>query len=117
SGLSSAALQAHVHFGQPNVNGGVVFFFCGGGSKPACPAGATTPATGNGTIAASDILAPPPSQGLTPGGPTGRIQEIRGGFAYANVHTMPNPGGEIRGQLFPAGHHDHDNGQGENDDD
>ena len=28
--LSSPAQMAHVHFGQPNVAGGVSFFFCGG---------------------------------------------------------------------------------------
>jgi len=117
SGLSSPAAQAHVHFGQPNVNGGVVFFFCGGGSKPACPAGNTsTPVTVTGTVAASDILAPTPAQGLTAGDPTGINQEIRAGFAYANVHTSNNPGGEIRGQLVGSGHH-HDNGQGDDDDD
>src|SRR5262249_43253310 len=96
SGLSSPAAQAHVHFGQPNVNGGVVFFFCGGGSKPACPAGNTsTPVTVTGTVnATTDILAPNPAQGLTAGDPTGIIQEIRAGVAYANVHTSNNPGGD-----------------------
>jgi hypothetical protein len=116
SGLSSPAAMAHVHFGQPNVNGGVVFFFCGG-SKPACPAGNTsTPVTVTGTVAASDILAPTPAQGLTAGDPTGIIQEIRAGFAYANVHTTNNPSGEIRGQLAPAGRH-HDHGDNNDDDD
>jgi len=36
SGLNTAASAAHVHFGQPNVAGGVSFFLCGGGSiRPA----------------------------------------------------------------------------------
>ena len=30
-------LFAHVHLGQPDVAGGVMFFLCGGGGKPACP--------------------------------------------------------------------------------
>jgi hypothetical protein len=27
---------AHIHVGQPDVNGGVTVFFCGGGGRPAC---------------------------------------------------------------------------------
>jgi hypothetical protein len=104
SGLNTAAAMAHVHFGQPNVAGGIVFFLCGGGSKPACPAGTTTPATVTGTIAAADMLAPTPNaQGLTAGDLVGFEQEIRAGFAYANVHTSSSPGGEIRGQLSSHG--------------
>jgi hypothetical protein len=113
SGLNNPALVAHVHFGQPNVNGGVVFFFCGGGGKPACPAGTTTPATVTGTVAAADIMAPA-NQGLAAGDIAGMIQEIRDGFAYANVHTSSSPGGEIRGQLGSNGH---DHGNGDNDED
>src|SRR5262249_41875620 len=37
SGLSGNPTVAHVHIGQVGVAGGVSFFFCGGGSKPACP--------------------------------------------------------------------------------
>ena len=33
------------------------------------------------------------------------IQEIREGFAYANLHTQTSPGGEIRGQLDRSKHH------------
>jgi hypothetical protein len=121
SGLNTAASMAHVHFGQPDVAGGVVFFLCGGGSKPACPAGTgTTTATVSGTVAASDILAPT-GQGLNAGDLAGFVQEIRAGFAYANVHTSTSPTGEIRGQLFPSGHdHGHDNNdnvQGDDDND
>jgi hypothetical protein len=97
--LSSPAQVAHVHFAQPNVNGGVSFFFCGGGGKPACPAGNTsTPATVTGTVAASDVLAVT-AQGLPAGDLSAIVSEIRAGFAYANVHTTNFPGGEIRGQL------------------
>ena len=110
SGLNNPALVAHVHFGQPNVAGGVVFFFCGGGGKPACPAGTTTPATVTGTVTAADILAPA-NQGLAAGDIAGMIEEIRAGFAYANVHTSSSPGGEIRGQLSSHGH-----GHGDEDD-
>jgi len=111
--LSSPAVQAHVHFGQPNVNGGVVFYFCGG-PKPACPAGNTsTPATVTGTIAASDILAQNPNQGIAAGDIAGLISEMKAGFTYANVHTQTFQSGEIRGQVF-AGRHGF--GQGHDDD-
>src|SRR5262245_56485445 len=41
SGLSAPALFSHIHVGQPNVNGGVTVFFCGGGGRPACPPSGT----------------------------------------------------------------------------
>jgi hypothetical protein len=106
SGLNAAASASHVHFGQPNVNGGVSFFFCGGGGKPACPAGTSSTATVTGTVAAADVLALP-SQGLAAGDFAAIVQEIRAGFTYANVHTSQSPGGEIRGQLNGK-HKDHD---------
>jgi hypothetical protein len=40
--LSGPPSAAHIHFGPPRVNGGVMVFFCGGGGKPACPS-ATSP--------------------------------------------------------------------------
>ena len=35
------------------------------------------------------------------------IALIRAGAAYANVHTAPSPGGEIRGQIREDNRHDH----------
>jgi hypothetical protein len=102
SGLNTAAAMAHVHFGQPDVAGGISFFLCGG-AKPACPAGTTTTATVTGTVAPSDVLAIP-TQGLAAGDLAAIVAEIRAGFGYANVHTTSSPAGEIRGQL--GGHGD-----------
>jgi hypothetical protein len=98
SGLNTAAGAAHVHFGQPDVVGGVSFFLCGGGSKPACPAGTSTTATVTGTVAPADVQAIT-TQGLAAGDLAAIVKEIRAGFAYANVHTATSPAGEIRGQL------------------
>jgi hypothetical protein len=110
SGLANPATVAHVHFGQFGANGGVVFFFCGGSTKPTpCPPGQTTPATVTGTIVASDIVAIGPQ--LIPLGDAGLaavVEEIKEGFAYANVHTGVSLGGEIRGQLDGRGGRDHD---------
>src|SRR5262249_4931130 len=39
TGLTGPAQAAHIHFGQTQVNGNVVVFFCGGGGRPACPDG------------------------------------------------------------------------------
>ena len=97
SNLSSPVLFSHVHFGQPFVAGGVSFFLCGGGGKPACPQD-TSAGPVTGTVAAADVVGPV-NQGIAAGNITAIIQEIRAGFAYANVHTMISPGGEIRGQL------------------
>jgi hypothetical protein len=109
SGLANPATVAHVHFAQPNANGAISFFLCGGGdpAKPACPAGQGTPAEISGTITAVDI------QGigtqLMDADDLGDIvDEIREGFAYANVHTAISPGGEIRGQLDGKRDRDHD---------
>jgi hypothetical protein len=102
SGLNTAAILAHVHFGQPNVAGAVSFFLCGGGTKPACPAGTTSAGTVTGTVAASDVMAIT-TQGMAAGDLSAIVAEMRAGFAYANVHTTTSPAGEIRGQLRPRG--------------
>jgi hypothetical protein len=72
-----------------------MFFLCGGGGKPACPNG---PATVTGTVNASDIIGPA-GQGVAAGEFEEAIRAMRTGAAYANVHTMVYPSGEIRGQI------------------
>jgi hypothetical protein len=100
SGLSAPATASHIHFGNRFMSGGVVAFLCGGGGKPACPAGNTaTPATVTGTIVAADVLAQVPNQGIPAGGFDQLVKAIRAGVTYANVHTATFPGGEIRAQI------------------
>ena len=95
--LSGNPAAAHVHFGQNHTNGGVMFFFCGGGPQnTACPA--ATEGTLTGTISATDIVGPA-AQGIAIGEFAEAIAAIRGGVAYGNIHTAMFPGGEIRGQL------------------
>jgi hypothetical protein len=104
--LTAPPLVAHVHFGQRNVAGGVSYFLCGGGGKPACPA--TTSGKVTGTVVAANVVGPA-AQGINPGDLAAIIQMMRAGLTYANMHTPAHPGGEIRGQLKP--------GQGPDDDD
>ena len=91
---------AHVHFGPPRVNGGVIFFFCGGGGKPACPA--ATSGTITGTVAAADIVGPA-AQGIAAGDFANVVRAIRTGNSYANIHSALFPAGEIRGRVFGIG--------------
>jgi len=96
SGLEGGnTLFAHIHIGQPGTTGGVMFFLCGGGGKPACP---NSSATVTGTVTASDIIGPN-GQGVAPGEFLEAIRAMRAGSAYANVHTTVYPSGEIRGQI------------------
>lgn len=98
--LEGEVAQAHLHLGQPGVNGAVSVFLCSNlGNGPAgtqpCP---PPPATLTGTIVADDVIGPA-AQGIEPGELDEVIRAIRHGAVYANVHSDLFPGGEIRGQL------------------
>ena len=95
-GLEGTTTTAsHVHLGQTSVNGGVSFFLCGGGGRPAC-----TPTAGSfsGTVTAADILGPA-GQGIAVAEFAEVLHALRSGVTYVNVHTDKHPGGEIRGQI------------------
>ena len=94
SGLQTTVLFSHIHVGQPNVNGGVTVFLCGGGGRPACPQEGTV----EGDFTANDVLALT-SQQLDLHNLAKLLRAIRAGKTYANLHTMTSPGGEIRGQI------------------
>ena len=100
SELTGAVQQAHIHFGQRSVNGGISAFLCtnlgnGPAGTQACPPG---PATVTGTIEPDDIVGPG-SQGIAAGEFDELVAAIRAGIAYANVHSQTFPNGEIRAQL------------------
>jgi hypothetical protein len=97
-GLNSTTLFAHIHLGQRGANGGVAAFLCGGGDKPPCPAGTGGTETVSGVIDAADVIGPA-AQGIAPGEFDELVRAIRARVTYANVHSMTQPGGEIRGQL------------------
>ena len=98
TGLTGPAQAAHIHFGQTQVNGNVVVFFCGGGGRPACPDGPNHSGTVSGTWTAADILAVP-TQNITAGDFAGFLRILNAKLGYANIHTTLFPGGEIRGQV------------------
>lgn len=113
--LEGAVQQAHIHFGQKGVNGGISVFLCTNlGNGPAgtqpCPA---PPATISGTIVAADVSPniPATAAARTQGINTGEIDElikaIRAGATYVNVHSTTWPGGEIRSQINGNSGHQH----------
>jgi hypothetical protein len=93
-------LFSHIHIGQPNVNGGVTVFFCGGGPtghvRPACDQGGS--GTVEGDFTEADVIGLTTQQ-LEVNNLAKVLQAIRAGETYANLHTMSSPGGEIRGQI------------------
>ena len=107
SDLEGAVQQAHIHFGQAGVNGGIVVFLCtnlgnGPTGTQSCP---NPPANISGRIFAADVspniaaTAAARTQGIN----TGQIEELiaamRAGATYVNVHTATWPGGEVRSQI------------------
>jgi len=73
-----------------------MIFLCGGGNQPVCPA--ATSGTITGTITEANVTGPA-GQGINPGDLTSALEAVRDGNAYANMHTMKFPAGEIRGQV------------------
>ena len=102
-------LQAHIHFEKPTNNGGIFLWLCKTaanpgptpGKTPDCPVGSGSV---SGTLLASDVQAIT-NQRLAAGDFEAAVRQIRNGFAYANVHTVVSPGGEIRGQILQGGGH------------
>jgi CHRD domain len=98
--LTGGVQQAHIHLGQPAVNGGISVFLCsnlgnGPAGTQACP---PAPATITGTIRPADVVGPA-DQGIDPMQFDELVRAIRAGVTYANVHSETFPNGELRGQL------------------
>lgn len=101
SGLQGDVRQAHIHFGQKGVNGGVSVFLCQTTFNPD-PTGLAPTCLQSGEV--TGLLLPanvigPGGQGITAGEFAELVAAIRQGVAYVNVHSTLFPGGEIRGQL------------------
>jgi hypothetical protein len=105
SGLSSTVTQAHIHFAQTGVNGGVIVYLCdntGVAPKgvPTCPVSGTV----TGTATAADVNPPNnplpvTAQGIAAGDFAALIAALETNTGYVNLHTTNYPAGEIRGQL------------------
>jgi hypothetical protein len=86
SGLSGTANAAHIHTGATGTNGGVILPLTVGPSPMV------------GTLTAANFSA---SGSVTTFAQA--VAAIKAGTTYFNIHTSANPGGEIRGQILPAG--------------
>jgi hypothetical protein len=109
--LEGNVQQAHIHFGQKDVNGGISVFLCsnlgnGGPNTQPCP---PSPATITGVTTRDDVsplidaTAGARNQGINTGEFEELVAAIRAGVTYANVHSMKFPGGEVRGQIRSKG--------------
>lgn len=101
SGLQGDVRQAHIHFGQRSVNGGVSVFLCQTTFNPdpttfapTCPQSGTV----SGILRANNVIGPA-AQGMTSGEFAELVRAMRNGVAYVNVHSTTFPGGEVRGQV------------------
>jgi CHRD domain len=90
--------QAHLHCARAGVNGPIfVFLF------PLTPAGVNVNGTlAKGTFTNADIMSTSGNAacGTTINNIASLLEAIREGRVYANVHTLANPAGEVRAQVF-----------------
>jgi hypothetical protein len=81
-------VAAHIHCAPAGVNGPVaVTLFAGG------------PVTPHGTLAQGVITAPDAGNLCGFADLDDLVAALQSGDTYVNVHTLANPGGEIRGQV------------------
>jgi hypothetical protein len=105
SGLTSNDVAAHIHCCAPlGTNAGVATTVP---AFPGFPLGATSGTYSSVVFDLTQPLIYNPAFVTLEGGTIAQaeaalIAGIEGGQTYFNIHTMTNPGGEIRSQLFPV---------------
>jgi trimeric autotransporter adhesin len=77
-GFSSNVTAAHIHIGAAGVNGPIVYPLSG--------------STGGTTYSSFDFFILSASEAA----------DFLAGLHYVNIHTINNPGGEVRGQVSPV---------------
>jgi hypothetical protein len=104
--LAGEVRQAHIHFGQKGVNGGISVFLCQTATNPdptgLAPACSAPPARIVGMLSSANIIGPA-GQGIAATELGELLAAIRSGVAYVNVHSSSFTGGEIRGQFDRRG--------------
>ncbi len=109
--LQGEVRQAHIHFGQRGVNGGVSVFLCQTASNPdptgLAPTCGPAPSRVSGTLRMDNVIGPA-GQGIAPAEFAELVAAIRAGVAYVNVHSSLYPAGEVRGQMRGSGHEGRD---------
>jgi hypothetical protein len=87
-------LMAHIHMAPAGENGAVVVWLYPHEPPPVLIPGRFQGVLAAGVITAADLVGPLTGQTLQD-----LLDAIEGGNTYVNVHTVANPGGEIRGQV------------------
>ncbi|MGI9596075.1 MAG: PQQ-dependent sugar dehydrogenase [Acidimicrobiales bacterium] len=82
--------MVHIHLGPPDENGGVVAFLFG----PSDPVDVKRGGLVHGVLTADDLVNELEGMKLS-----ALLSEMQNGNAYVNVHTVANPGGEVRVQI------------------
>jgi hypothetical protein len=83
--------MAHIHHGKVGENGPPVVWLFNSSSNPTGPMNGML---SQGKITSNDLVGPLKGKQMSD-----LVKLINDGQAYANVHTEPNPKGEIRGQI------------------
>jgi hypothetical protein len=78
-------MASHIHMGDSGIEGGVVVPLF----EPSAPTGQVSGTLATGTITGAGMSITLDSL----------LVLMSGGHVYVNVHTVANPGGEIRGQI------------------
>lgn len=88
------ATMSHIHLGAPGEAGPAVLWLYPPSQQPQLVPGRSDGILGEGVATASDLVGPLAGQPLS-----ALVDVLRSGGAYANVHTVRLPAGEIRGQI------------------